>query len=222
MLTKEQIQEIREYLEGSQNPLFLFDNDTDGLCSFVILQRALGRGKGVPIKTYPDLQSQYIRKVNEFNPDAVFVLDKAEISKEFIEEITQRNIPIIWIDHHPSQTSKELINKTNYYNTYPSAEPVTFIAQKIFNRQEDLFLALIGCISDVYIPDFAKKIYNMYPELFNLQLSAFDALHMTEFGKFAKMLDYGLMNTTTNVVKLIKYLEEIQGPYDLLEENNKT
>ncbi len=222
MLTKNQLQEIREYLENSQNPLFLFDNDTDGLCSFILLQRALGRGKGVPVKTYPDLQSQYIRKVNEFNPDAVFILDKAEVSKEFIDEITQRNIPIVWIDHHQTSTPQELINKTNYYNTYPSAEPVTYIAQKVFNRQEDLFLALIGCISDVYMPSFGKSFSQKYPELFNFEIPAFDALHITEIGKFAKMLNYGMMNTTTNVVRLIRYLQEIKGPYDLLEENSKT
>ncbi len=222
MLNKDELQELRGFLENSQNPLFLFDNDADGLCSFAILKRALGRGRGVPIKSYPDLSAQYIRRVNEFNPDSVFILDKAEVSKEFIDEVTQRNIPIVWIDHHLSQTTQELKDRTNYYNTYPSAEPVTFSAQKIFNRQEDLFLALIGCISDVYMPNFGKKFSKNYPELFNYELSAFDALHASEIGKFARMLNFGLMNTTTNVVRLMRYLEEINGPYDLLEENNKT
>jgi single-stranded DNA-specific DHH superfamily exonuclease len=219
MLTGKEIQEIRENLEQSQNPLFLFDNDADGLCSFIILQRALGRGKGIPIKSYPALSSQYIRKIDELSPDAIFVLDKAEISEKFILAVEEKGLPLIWLDHHPTLTTKELRDKTLYFTTYPSAEPVTYIAQKIFNRQEDLWIALIGCISDVYSPDFGHTFEKQYPELYNSQISAFEALHTTEVGKFSIMLNFGLMNTITNVVKLIKYLSKAKGPYDLLEEN---
>ena len=54
-LTKKQISEIREHLESAQNPFFLFDNDQDGLCSFLLLQKFLRRGKGFPVKNarYP-------------------------------------------------------------------------------------------------------------------------------------------------------------------------
>ncbi len=222
MLSQIQIQEIRELLEQSQNPLFFFDNDADGLCSFIILQKGLERGKGIPIKSYPSLSSQYLHKIDELNPDTIVILDKAEVSKEFIEGAEEKNIPIIWLDHHQTHTSKELVKKTNYYNTYPSSEPTTYIAQKIFNKQEDLWLAMIGCISDVYKPDFATTFEKQYPELYNSQLTAFEALHATEIGRFSKMLNFGLMNTITNVVKLIKFLRETKAPYDLLEENQKT
>lgn len=90
MLTKEQMQEIREHLNNSQNPVFFFDNDQDGLCSFLLLQKYLGRGKGFPIKTSPALTKDYLRKVDEFNSDYVFVLDKPEISEDFVTEIEKR------------------------------------------------------------------------------------------------------------------------------------
>jgi len=83
MLTKTQLNEIRNHLEASQNPLFFFDNDVDGLCAFLILRRAINRGKGVAIKSFPDLKKQYLKKVDELNPDAIFILDKAELNKEF-------------------------------------------------------------------------------------------------------------------------------------------
>ena len=116
MLSQTQLQEIRAKLESSQNPLFFFDNDVDGLCAFLILQRAIGRGKGVAIKSFPDLSGQYLRKIEELNPDSVFILDKAELSKEFAESVEQKGIPMTWIDHHPTKTSKEIIKKTSYYN----------------------------------------------------------------------------------------------------------
>jgi len=222
MLTPNQLQEIRDLLEEAQNPIFFFDNDADGLCSFLILQRALGRGKGIPIKSYPTLSSQYIHRLEELNPDSIFILDKAEVSEEFITAATEKNLPITWIDHHETKTSKELIEKTNYYNTYPSSEPTTYIAQKIFNKQEDLWLAMIGCISDVYQPDFAHTFEKQHPELYNSNITPFEALHTTEVGKFASMLNFGLMNSITNVVKMIKFLISAKTPYDLLEENHKT
>ncbi len=222
MISNTEISEIRDHLENSQNPLFLFDNDADGLCSFAILRRAIDRGKGVAIKTYPELSVQYLRKIDEFNPDAIFILDKADVSKDFIGEVVARGLPIIWIDHHPSKTPEEVREQTFYYNSYPSAEPTTYICQKVFNRQEDLWLAMVGCISDVYKPDFAEKFAESYPELYNSELSAFAALHSTEIGKFTFMLNFGLMNTTTNVVKMMKYLLKISAPYELLEENSWT
>ena len=87
MYKTNQQEEIKHHLESSQNPLFFFDNDADGLCSFLLLSRYIGRGKGVVIKSFPDLNSNYARKIYELNPDYIFVLDKPVISKEFIEEV---------------------------------------------------------------------------------------------------------------------------------------
>tara|TARA_B100002003_G_scaffold245134_1_gene272427 strand:+ start:1823 stop:2857 length:1035 start_codon:yes stop_codon:yes gene_type:complete len=219
MLSVKELEEIRVELENSQNPLFLFDNDVDGLCSFLILRRSIDRGRGVAIKSFPDLKEQYLKKVDELNPDLVVILDKAEVSEEFIVGCKEKNLPIIWIDHHKTKTSKKLIDKTSYYNSFPSSEPTTYIAQKVFNRKEDLWLAMIGCINDVYRPEFAKEFAKDFPELFNENLSPFDALHNTEIGKIALMLNFGLMDSTTNVVNLIKYLFKARSSYDILEEN---
>jgi oligoribonuclease NrnB/cAMP/cGMP phosphodiesterase (DHH superfamily) len=222
MLDETALQEIREHLEVSQNPLFFFDNDVDGLCSFLILRRAIGRGNGVAIKSFPDLKEQYLRKVEELNPDAVFILDKAELSSEFADAVEQLGIPMIWIDHHETKTPKNVIEKTFYYNSLPCAEPTTYIAQKIFNRQEDLWLGVVGCIGDVYMPDFVEDFREKNSELLSSDISAFDALHSSEIGKIVRMLNFGLMDTTTNVVKLVKYLFKATGPYDVLEENQYT
>jgi len=112
MLTPTQLEQIREKLESSQNPLFFYDNDADGLCSFLILRRSLDRGRGVTIKSFPDLKEQYTKKIDELNPDTIIILDKAEISKEFADHAEKKGIPIIWIDHHETKTSKEIIQKT--------------------------------------------------------------------------------------------------------------
>jgi len=214
------LDKIRELLESSQNPLFFFDNDADGLCSFLIMQRKIGRGKGVAIKSYPELSEIYLRKIDEFNPDIIFVLDKAKVSKEFINGVNERNLFIVWIDHHKSDFDSE--ENVLYYNSYPSGEPVPEIVQEVCKEDKDLFLSIIGSISDSHMPIRAKKFEKEYPELLNSQLTGFEALHSTEIGKFALMFNFGLMNSITNVVKLMKYLMQIKSPYEILEENYQT
>jgi single-stranded DNA-specific DHH superfamily exonuclease len=222
MLTPIQLQEIRDQLEISQNPLFFYDNDVDGLCSFLILRRALDRGKGVIIKSFPDLKEQYTKKVDELSPDLIVILDKADLSKEFAEFAEAKGIPILWIDHHKTNTPKETINKTSYYSSYPSAEPTSYIAQKTFNRPQDIWLGTVGSIGDVYMPDFAEQFAQENPDLLPSNTEAFTALQATTIGKIARKLNFGLMDTTTNVLKLIKYLFKATTPYDILEENSQT
>ncbi|MBA7634037.1 hypothetical protein ES703_41611 [subsurface metagenome] len=151
MLTKNQISQIKEHLDKAQNPLFFFDNDVDGLCSFLLLQRCIGRGKGVAIKSFPGLIVDYFRKVGELNADYIFILDKPVVSEEFWKRVEQINIPVVWIDHH--EINKEDIPEfVNYYNPLfnksKSNEPVTALCYQIINKKNDLWLAVIGCISD--------------------------------------------------------------------------
>lgn len=224
MLNTKQIEEIRGHLNNAQNPVFFFDNDQDGLCSFLLLQKYIGRGKGFPIKTSPALTKDYVRKVEEFNSDYIFILDKPEVAEDFVEEIEKRNIPIIWIDHH--EISPDKIPKyINYYNPLfgeeKTNEPVTYICQKITNKKEDLWLAVVGCVSDNLVPDFYKDFMKDFPDLCKDYKNAFDILYGTEIGKIARILGFGLKDSISNVVSMIKFLISSKSPYDFLEENNK-
>ena len=106
MITKKQIMEIREHLEKAQNPMFCYDNDADGLCAFLLLRRFLGRGYGVAIRSYPDLDAQYLKKAEQLKADYIFVLDKPLISEEFVKEADMMQIPVVWIDHHNMKISE--------------------------------------------------------------------------------------------------------------------
>ena len=154
MLTEKQLIEIKEHLEKAQNPIFYYDNDCDGLCSFLILRRYLGRGKGVAVRSFPDLNAQYARKARELNSDYVFVLDKPVISREFIEEINRLGLPLVWIDHHNVE-NEDLKKFSNIYvynptkgSKEPSEEPVTYLTYKLTRRAENLWLPILGCITD--------------------------------------------------------------------------
>ncbi len=230
MLTKKQVLEIREHLERAQRPLFFFDNDQDGLCSFLLLQRYIEHGKGVPIKSYPQLDKSHFRRVHELKADYIFILDKPLVSREFFNEAEKFNIPVVWIDHHEvaeDEDFEEVPKFVSYYNPAsnknPSTEPVTALCYQISKRKEDSWIGVAGCIADKYMPEFYKEFKKKYPELSlkEKDAGAFDIYYKSGIGRISRMLGYGLKDRTTNVVKMMKFLMKARGPHDVLEETNK-
>jgi len=224
MLNSNQIQEIREHLEKANNPLFFFDDDLDGLSSFLLLSRYLGRGKGVSIKSKPELDKAYLRKITELKADYVFILDKPLVSKEFIEGVYDMNIPLVWIDHHDVDQKYEIEKeKVYYYNTTKNekktSEPITYWSYKITGKKEDLWIAVIGCISDGYLPEFISEFEEKYGELWKKDVkSAFEGLYGTEIGKIIRILNFAIKDKTSNVVKMMRLLQKINSPYEISEE----
>ena len=223
MLTKKQISQIKEHLNKAQNPVFFFDNDQDGLCSFLLLQRYLGRGKGVAIKSFPELIKDYFRKVDELKADYIFILDKPLVSEEFFKEAEKINIPIVWIDHHI--TDKAIPLFVNYYNPLPNkskkGEPVTALCYQITNKKDDLWIAVVGCISDAFVPKFYSEFEKKYPDLSIESKKASDIYYKSQIGKIAKILGFGLKDRTTNVINMMRFLIKAKTPYEILEENSK-
>jgi len=226
MLTEKQIAEIKEHLERAQNPIFYYDNDADGLCSFLILRRFLGRGKGVAIRSYPDLDARYARKAQELNADYVFILDKPVISSAFLDELEKMHLPIVWIDHHDIESdyflkysNAFLFNPAKNSGKDKSSEPVTYIAYKLTERKEDLWIGLIGCIADHYIPDFADEFASRYPDFWAKDLKKpFDVYFKAEIGRIAQALNFGLKDSVTHIVQLQNFLIECKGPNEVFLE----
>lgn len=227
MLTKKQLLELKEHLGRANNPLFLYDNDADGLCSYVLLRRWLGRGKGVAIRSYPDLDAGYAKRAQELGADAVFILDKPVVSQAFIEELDLLNLPCICIDHHDVEQSFAEKNKNFFmYNSAKntgknkSFEPVTFLVYMLTKRKEDLWIALMGCISDHYLPAFAKDFAKIYPELWGNVDDPFDAYFGTELGRIAQALGFGLKDSLSHVVAMQNFLMSCTTPHDVLNEKD--
>ncbi len=233
MLTGKQMLEIKEHLEKAQKPLFYYDNDADGLCSYVLLKRFYNKGKGVAIRSFPGLNKNYARKVKELNADYVFILDKPVIELEFFEEMLEIGIPVVWIDHHDIKENnieelKEKFDNLFVYNwsknkgKEKSDEPVTYWIYKTLGKKEDLWIALVGCISDHYLPEFSHYFSKEFPDLWRKGIKEpFDALFETEIGKIAEAFNFGLKDSTTNIVKFQNFLCSVKFPKDVFEETNR-
>ncbi|MCW8966719.1 MAG: DHHA1 domain-containing protein [Candidatus Pacearchaeota archaeon] len=221
MLTQKQVKEIKEHLNKAQNPIFYFDNDEDGLCSFIILAKYCEKGKGIPIKSFPQLSLEYFRKVHELQADYIFILDKPLVSPDFIKEAEKYNIPVVWIDHH--ETQQEIPKHINYYNPLlnkqKTNEPVTALSYQISQKKQDLWLSIIGCVSENFSEPNYKEFKKQYPELTIDSDDPWDIYHSSEIGKASRMLSFGLKDKTSNVVHMLKYLIKSKSPYDILQEN---
>ena len=104
MLTEKQLQQIKDELDNCQKPLFLFDDDPDGLASFLLLYRYKREGKGIVVKSEPKINIKFVDKVKEYNPDKVFILDVPGVQKDFWEEIKQIILYGPMSDHSEMET----------------------------------------------------------------------------------------------------------------------
>src|SRR3989338_88023 len=211
MLTQNQINEIREELDNCARPIFLYDDDQDGLCSFLLLYRYKREGKGMIIKTTPKIDERFIEKVNNYQPDKIFILDIAMVEQEFIDGV---KAPVVWIDHHePLKRSK-----VKYYNPRLNGKmvPTTYMCYKITGNS--LWIAMIGCVADWHIPDFADEFKEKFPDLLDKPFKApGDIIYKTKLGKLIQMFSFLLKGKTEDVHKSIKILTRIENPWDILE-----
>lgn len=222
MLAKKEILEIREHLERAQNPLFFFDNDQDGLSSFLLLRRCYDKGNGVPVKTSP-LDKEYFRRIPEFNPDYIFILDQPTVSEEFFSLLRERNLPVVWIDHHKPEEGA-VPEWVNYYNSLlngKKGEPVTKICYEVTKRKEDMWIMVAGCIADKFFPSEYKEFSQNYPELSIKSRIPFKIFYDSEIGKISRMMGTGLKDRTSLVMRMIRFLLIVKTPYEVLEEKKE-
>lgn len=214
MITKSELDEIREYLRKAENPLFFFDDDQDGLCSYLLLKKYIDKGKGVVVKAEPILSEKLLHKVKEISPDYIFVLDIPEITQEFVDSV---NVPIIWLDHHEIYDIKGV----HYYNSRvhnpKDNRPTSYWAYKITNQ--NMWISAIGAISDWYIPEFVKEFEASYPNI--LPKNAKDPaeiMYESKFGKLTRLFSLLLKGKTSDVNKSISILSKIESPIELLNQ----
>ncbi len=214
MITDEEIKEFRNLLEESENPLFLFDDDEDGLCSFLLLWRHIKKGHGLVIKGPPSVPLNFLSKIEEYKADKLFILDKAKLDQEFIDKA---KVPIIYLDHHPLQDIKGI----KYYNPLKhdidDSRPTSYWAYQI--TKENLWIAIVGMVGDWHIPEKElKEFKKLYPELLPKKLTPGEILFNSKLGELAKIFNFCLKGTTKSSLQCIKVLTRVETPEEILEQ----
>ena len=229
MLTKKELKELRDELLSSKKPLIYFDDDTDGLCSFLLYYRFLkdyvDEVKGVILKISSELDVEiFIMKAEEYAPDKLFVLDKAVISQDFLDAV---HCKVVWLDHHPLLERK----RVTYYNPlkhkskkFPQdTRPTSYWAYQTTkkDRPNDLWLATVGTVSDWHIPEFLKEFAEKYPDILSPEekiKSPGQILFDTRLGKLCRIIYFNLRFSTKDAMTSVKIMTRINDPYEILEQ----
>ncbi|PIN75453.1 hypothetical protein COV17_03880 [Candidatus Woesearchaeota archaeon CG10_big_fil_rev_8_21_14_0_10_36_11] len=215
MLTEKQVKFIREELATAKNPLFFYDDDADGISSFLLLYRIHREGKGVILKTSPKLDMRLFRKVEELNPDKIFVLDVPIIDQEFIDAVKR---PIFWIDHH-QPLQRENVHYFNPRIDNPNAYiPTTRMAWQISQREEDFWIAGIGVLGDYAMPDFIDEYRKMYPQLIQKKTDLPKTIFTQPISVLIKMFFFFLKGPTSDVRKSVSILSKVKSPDEILQQ----
>ena len=217
-MARDMYSEIREELDLCNNPVFYYDNDPDGFCSFVQLYKYKGQGKGIIVKDSPKLGRNYTLSLNNFN-DKVFVLDKPMVEDDFFETAKDFGLNVIWIDHHPMQDVSTFSN-VRYFNSLNDKESHKCTSWMCYNAvKQDLWIAMIGIVGDwILPPDLKEELINQYPRLIDSKVNEPDeAFFNTNLGKLVMIISFNLKGSASSIRNSVGAFLKIKNPYDLLD-----
>ena len=215
MLTDKDVALLREELATAQNPLFFYDGDGDGLSSFLLLYRMHREGKGLALTMTSKLDVEALRKVQELEPDKIFVLDVPIISQEFLDQVKR---PVFWIDHHPPLKR----TKVKYFNPRlenPDAYvPTSRMCWQVSQRDEDRWIAILGNLADYYLPEYLDQFIEQYPQYLDKAYDLPTILYKKPLGKLVKLLFFIQKGPTSEVRKSVKILTRIKSPDEIFQQ----
>ena len=229
MLSPKQVKIIREKLESAQYPIYIHDDDPDGLCSFLLLYNNYLEGQGFMLKAAPKLDIRFHPKINHINYDLLIVLDIPQMEQDFIDQAKSQ---IIWIDHHQVQDQQNVMYCNPRIKDNAAYIPTTRMAYQIVEKKErsikryqeanpDLWIAMVGCLSDWYKPDFTAKFCKIYPDLMEKDDDIGTALYVRPIGTIAKVFAFIYKGRTKEVYRNIKVAMKIKSPYEILHQTTE-
>ncbi len=216
MILEKELDEIRDMLLKAEDPLFLFDDDQDGLCSFLVLWKMTQKGKGLPIKG--KFTDSFLEKIKREKKDLIIILDKPMLEENFLEEI---QTPIIHIDHHhPLELQAP---HYHYYNPRKENDadnrPTSYWAYQI--TKKDLWIAMVGIIGDWYIPqDLILVFQKEYPELIPEAKHPGQIIFETPFGVLIRNFIFSLKGKSEDTKQCMKVLTRIESPWEIIKQES--
>lgn len=219
------LEKIKAELDNCSHPLFFFDDDPDGLSSFLLLYRYKNAGKGVVVKTYPVLDEKFMNAVKDYEPDKIFILDIPKVSEEFLKKLS---VPIIYVDHHNifQHSQENLIYFNPHIFDAKDERCVSYWCYRIISigreekAKEDMWIAMCGCVGDWFLPEFKEEFAKRYPALLDEKVvKPEDALFNSTLGKLVRIFSFILKGQHKEVMACVKILTRIASPQEILEES---
>jgi len=219
MLSKTQLKEIKEELDNCSNPVFLYDNDTDGVTSFLLFYKYKKAGHGYRHQKHMTDEIE-LGNIKRMNPDKLFILDvpAGKITQDFIDGL---KIPVIHVEHH--LTDNKLKGVKTFNPTIKNKKDDTPTSTLCYNVvKQNLWLCAAGTIADWHITKETKEFAKKYPDLLDYKIKdQAKALFETKIGLLAKIIDFILKGPSFEVRKYLYALMKVNSPEEILEQTTK-
>jgi single-stranded DNA-specific DHH superfamily exonuclease len=215
-LTDKELSRLKEHINSAVRPLILFDDDPDGLSSFLLIYKQIMDGKGIPVKNAKAIGEEMADKVNDYGPDIVFIVDVPMINKEFIESIRAK---IVWVDHHPVQECEGIEYFNPRKNDPSDNRPTSYWIYRAV--EENIWIAMIGIVGDWFLPEesIRRKFSEEYPDLLSDEITRPEvALHNSKLGQLCQIFSFNLKGRVADVMKSVKILTRVKSPDEILSE----
>jgi single-stranded DNA-specific DHH superfamily exonuclease len=220
MIPKEKLAEFRKVMLECKNPLFLYDDDPDGLAAFLVLRKWIKKGIGLRASHIANANSYaLIEKIRYENPDVIVFLDMAVVEQEFIDAMPCK---VLHLDHHsPTRMHGQ---HYNYYNPRvydkDSPKPTAYLAYKI--AQENLWVSMVGTVADWHIPEFVDEFREKYPGYIQDDIKTpGHAYFDSKIGMLGKIFMFSLKGRKDDIKASIKALIEIEHPDEIMEQTTE-
>jgi single-stranded DNA-specific DHH superfamily exonuclease len=217
MLSPKEVLQLKDALESCKHPIFFFHDDPDGLASFLLFYRKVKEGKGYCVKAFPHITADFARKVEEYDADAVFILDIAMVDQEFIDAV---KVPVYWIDHH-APLQRERVKYFNPRVTNGENIPTPVLCWQVIGEEnpQDLWIATTGAVGDWHWPKFAKELQEQMPGFLPPEIKEVqEALFNSPLGQMVKVFSFNLKGPTSEVNKSIKVLTRLDNPDEIMKQ----
>lgn len=209
------LKKIYDLIESSENPLIFFDDDSDGLCSYLLVKKHFKKGNPIVIKSSPELDISYLKKIDEYSPDLIIVLDKPIISQDFIDRV---NVPIAWIDHHPINDVKGVHYFNPLFTDPKDSRPVSYWCYQL--TKDNMWIAAIGVAAD-YSLATTEEFHAKFPDICEYTDDPGKVMFETKLGKLIKMFNFILKGNPYRILQYVTLIEKIESPYELLDGTSK-
>ena len=216
MLTKQEIQLLHKTITTSARPLVFFDDDADGLASYLLIQDTNAEAHGIRAARGPQLTHHFIGFVRRTHPDTVLIIDKPLVDEEFFRQVTT---PTLWLDHHDPQAYQQHKQHAHIQYLNPASNdsedhrPTSYWIQQAL--QGPIWIAAAGVTADwdsSLLDAFRKEYPKLAPKTNDIQ----EALYDSKLGDIIRILNFCMKGSTQEIDECIQALTHIKTPQELL------
>lgn len=201
---------VRSLIRNAKNPIIFFDDDADGIASFLLTQRVLGNTLYAPVKKRENIGEVLAKLADDLGADLTIMLDVAQIDDGFFSQPRE----IVWIDHH------EPIERTDVVHYNPKrdgedAPPTSVLVYELLGGPE--WIAAVGSVADYHVPPFIENVREQYPQLVPSFERVEDLIFSSPLGELSRLFEACVKGTVRDARSKLDMLRRITSPEELLE-----